>query len=84
MPIGLETSWGHWGHPHSEPSTRCVPEMVDQVIHKFLVAMEESADVEIVIGSAGVSEVRASEESDGLAGEPHGDRGWIARFSKVG
>ena len=58
-----------------------VPDLVDQVIHNLLAAVEQNAQIEIVV--RGDVEVRASEASDGLAGELYGGAGWIARFSEV-
>lgn len=58
-----------------------IPNLVDQVIHNFLYSVEQSDEVELMVD--GATEVRASEESDGLSGELYGSNGWIERFSKT-
>lgn len=60
---------------------RVVPSLVDHVLHSLLAAVDESEDVDFLISDAGL--VRASEESDGLAGELYGSRGWLERFSRL-
>lgn len=62
---------------------RCVVAAVDSGLHDFLFALGVQHDmgggiVVIVDGQ------QAAEVSDGLQGEPYGERGWYARFSKHG
>ena len=60
---------------------RCVTESVDSAIHDFLFTIQEHHDhdgsVDVLIGGQSVADA-----SDGLHGEPYGDGGWQARFSR--
>jgi hypothetical protein len=59
----------------------CVRRSVDNGIHDFLFALQERTDegdgVTVTTGGVEVSSM-----SDGLHGEPLGDGGWYARFSR--
>jgi hypothetical protein len=62
---------------------RLVRDTVDAAIHDFLFALVEANDM------GGAVQVLADGEnvaaaSDGLQGEPPGERGWQARFSRYG
>jgi len=89
---------GHWKTPGSQALQndlrrlteeqravvrRCVVAAVDSGLHDFLFALQEQhdsgGDIAVVVDSQPVAEV-----SDGLQGEPYGDRGWWVRFSKHG
>jgi len=62
---------------------RCVVQAIDAAIHDFLFKVGEVADfegdIQLVVDGQDVAHV-----SDGLAGEPYGDDGWQARFSRYG
>ncbi len=62
---------------------RCVIAAVDGGLHDFLFALGEQHDaggtIAIVVGGHDIPA-----QSDGLHGEPYGDDGWFARFSKHG
>jgi len=62
---------------------RIVPAMVDSVLHNFLWMLEQTEELDLVVALDG-DEIRASDESDGLAGELYGEDGWIARCSQFG
>ena len=59
----------------------CVDRVLSTAMHDFLFALVEShhrnGNIDVVIDGKSVIE-----ESDGLDGEPYGEEGWIARFSK--
>ena len=59
----------------------CVDRVLSRAMHDFLFALVEAHDrngkLDVVIDGESVIE-----ESDGLHGEPYGEEGWIARFSK--
>jgi hypothetical protein len=60
-----------------------VPDIVDSVLHRLLNWMETDQEFELCAkDSVGLKAL--SEESDGLAGELYGSRGWITKYSKVG
>lgn len=58
-----------------------VVESIDVAIHDFLFALGEWSDTDdgVSLHCSGVSVARSS---DGLQGEPFGENGWIARFSR--
>jgi hypothetical protein len=60
---------------------RCVAEAIDTATHDFLFALQDAHDrklgVEVSVDGTSVAEV-----SDGLQGEPYGERGWIRRYSE--
>jgi hypothetical protein len=62
---------------------RVVRSSVDSAIHDFLFAIQKAHDLEqgtrVVVAETNVAAV-----SDGLHGEPFGEDGWQARFSKFG
>jgi len=62
---------------------RIVPAMVDHVLHNFLWMLEQTPEIDIIVSFDG-DEMRASDQSDGLDGEPYGEEGWIARYSQFG
>lgn len=59
-----------------------VPEIVDRVLHHLLWTLEQSDTMRIAVQAGDESVENLRDVSDGLAGELHGDEGWIARFSK--
>jgi hypothetical protein len=60
---------------------RCVVACVDRGVHDFLVAVDEihgaGGGIRIVVDGKDIAEL-----SDGLHGEPYGEVGWLAKFSK--
>ena len=60
---------------------RCVVACVDRGVHDFLFALGEAHEfgrgISVVVGGKDIAEL-----SDGLQGEPYGDRGWVAKFGK--
>ncbi|HEY1379830.1 MAG TPA: hypothetical protein VGF55_23710 [Gemmataceae bacterium] len=62
---------------------RCVIAAVDSGLHDFLFALGEEHDagtgIAVVVDGQDIAA-----QSDGLHGEPYGDKGWFARFSKHG
>jgi hypothetical protein len=68
---------------HRELVRRVVVAAVDSGIHDVLCALGEAHDREqgiaVVVDGQNVAAL-----SDGLHGEPHGESGWFARFSKHG
>jgi hypothetical protein len=60
---------------------RCVIESIDSGLHDFLFALQEEYDsegsIKVTVDGESIAEV-----SDGLQGEPYGEMGWQARFSK--
>ncbi len=58
-----------------------IPAIVDQVVHNVLSTVEQRSELELSFRD-GIDDCDASEESDGLAGELYGTRGWIASFSR--
>ena len=60
---------------------RCVVDTIDTATHDFLFALQDSHDrqlgVEMLVDGANVADV-----SDGLQGEPYGNKGWIERYSE--
>ncbi len=61
---------------------RIVPVLVDSVMHYTLWMFEQEETLRIQVLAEGAETADLAAESDGLAGEPYGDDGWIARFSK--
>jgi len=61
-----------------------VPQVVDDVIHHLLWTLEQrSGAVRVAVTAPdGAVEQNIAGASDGLAGEVHGDEGWLSRFSK--
>jgi len=59
-----------------------LPDVVDSVLHRLLSWFEADQEFELCAKEAGELKPM-TEESDGLAGELYGSRGWISRFSKV-
>jgi hypothetical protein len=59
-----------------------VPALVDQVLHNLLATIDEVPDLDLVVTHAGQA-TKASEVSDGLAGELYGSRGWLSRFGRL-
>lgn len=59
----------------------CVEKVLNTALHDFLFALAEANDrhggVTVTCGGENVAAV-----SDGLQGEPYGDHGWIAQFSR--
>jgi hypothetical protein len=62
---------------------RCVITALDGGLHDFLFALQEEHDAGAAIVLT-VDGLPVAAESDGLHGEPYGDDGWFARFSKHG
>jgi hypothetical protein len=62
---------------------RLVRSVVDSAIHDFLLALQEANDFDQSIQVLVRGENIAA-QSDGLQGEPFGDRGWQAQFSRYG
>jgi hypothetical protein len=62
---------------------RCVIEAVDSGLHDFLFALGEQhhagGTIAVVVDGHNIAA-----QSDGIHGEPYGDDGWFARFSKHG
>lgn len=60
---------------------RCIADAIDTATHDLLFALQEAHDlklgVEVLVDGTSVAEV-----SDGLQGEPCGNRGWIQRYSE--
>jgi len=60
---------------------RCVADAIDTATHDFLFALQDAHDrklgVEVLVDGTNVADV-----SDGLQGEPYGERGWIRRYSE--
>jgi hypothetical protein len=56
----------------------CVAAVLDHTMHDFLFALAES-EGGVTAASNGLNVATAS---DALQGEPYGERGWIARFSR--
>jgi len=60
---------------------RCIVDTIDTATHDFLFALQDSHDrqlgVEVIVDGANVADV-----SDGLQGEPYGNKGWIERYSE--
>lgn len=54
-----------------------VAAIVDNVLVALLSALDEDSDVQLIADGTSVAD-----ESDGLAGELFGERGWIARMSR--
>jgi hypothetical protein len=59
-----------------------VPAIVDDVIDHVLWMFEQEGSLTIRVRSDGGGTDDLAADSDGLSGEPHGDEGWIARFSE--
>ncbi|PTY01180.1 epimerase [Verrucomicrobia bacterium LW23] len=58
-----------------------LPKIVDTAIHHMLWTIEQENDLKVMIKSPdGIIDVK--EESDGLAGELYGEKGWIARHGQ--
>lgn len=74
------SSIGTLGKQELELIQRLIPKIVDTTIHNLLSTIEREENIYIVIDSNGNTE-NLSEESDGLAGELYGKRGWIKKFS---
>jgi hypothetical protein len=89
---------GHWKSPQlatlqadlaklSEPqrdvARRLVRSVVDSAIHDFLFALQEVNDFDQSVQLLARGENTAA-KSDGLHGEPFGDDGWQAKFSRHG
>jgi hypothetical protein len=62
---------------------RLVRSVVDSAIHDFLFALQEANDLEQSVQIIAHGDNVAA-KSDGLQGEPFGDQGWQARFSRYG
>lgn len=62
---------------------RCVVEGIDSAIHDFLFKLQERADfandIQVIVDGQNIVQL-----SDGIHGEPFGDDGWHARFSRYG
>jgi len=68
-------------NPQAVPAV--LPDIVDTVLHRLLNWFENDQEFELCVkDSVGLKPL--SGESDGLAGELYGSRGWISKFSKVG
>ena len=59
--------------------SRLLPQIVDTTLHNLLWSLEQTPTTQIVSNGSNVAS-----ESDGLAGELYGNRGWISRFSSKG
>jgi hypothetical protein len=59
----------------------CVVTILNTAMHDFLFALTEATDRkgDVLVTSGGVN---VAAVSDGLQGEPYGEDGWIARFSR--
>lgn len=59
----------------------CVTEAIDIATHDFLFALQDAHDrklgIELLVDGTNVAAA-----SDGLQGEPCGERGWISKFSE--
>jgi len=66
-----------------EVARKCIIAGVDSAIHDFLFKLQERSDFEndihMVVDGENIVPL-----SDGIHGEPYGDDGWQARFSKYG
>jgi hypothetical protein len=66
-----------------EIARRCIVASLDSAIHDFLFKLQEQADfendIQVIVDGENVVPL-----SDGIHGEPYGDDGWQARFSKYG
>jgi hypothetical protein len=62
---------------------RCIVEAIDTAVHDFLLALQEAHDSGSGI-RVSVNEVNIAAVSDGLHGEPFGQNGWRARYSRFG
>jgi hypothetical protein len=60
---------------------RCIVDTIDTATHDFLFALQDSHDRQLGI-EALVDGTNVAEISDGLQGEPYGNKGWIERYSE--
>jgi hypothetical protein len=60
---------------------KCVEVILNAALHGFLFALAENNDRkgDVVVMAEGVN---VATKSDGLQGEPYGNRGWIAKLSR--
>lgn len=59
-----------------------VPQVVDVTLHHLLWMFDQTRSVDVAVKTPEGIVPSIRDVSDGLAGEPHGDHGWISRFSK--
>ncbi len=79
----LQTELARLTEHERDVTRRCIVAGVDSAIHDFLFELQERADfandIQVLVDGADVVRL-----SDGIQGEPFGDDGWQARFSKYG
>jgi hypothetical protein len=61
---------------------RLVPAVVDYTITNLLTTLDEDPTLRLQVQAEGATTPDLAADSDGLAGEPYGRTGWIARFSQ--
>lgn len=59
-----------------------VRDVVDSVLHHLLSLLDEDESLELQVRPVSGAACSVKDESDGLAGELYGRRGWIAKFSR--
>jgi hypothetical protein len=57
--------------------------VTDTCLHNFLWLLEQNPEIILSVTTKQSSSQNLAEESDGLAGELYGEKGWIKRFSKI-
>ena len=79
----LQSDMAKMSDAQREIARRAIVECVDSAIHDFLFALQQEADFDnrIIINVDGIDVVKASQ---GIHGEPYGDDGWFAKYSKYG
>ena len=77
----LQRVVSNWSDENKATLNQVVIDLLDTALHDLLAALQESHDldegVEILVDG-----INVAEESGMLNGEPLGDEGWIAKFSK--
>lgn len=77
----LQADLGRFTEDQRAVVRRCLVAAADGGLHDFLFALQEQHDtgggIAVLVDGQPVAEL-----SDGLQGEPYGERGWYARFSK--
>jgi len=61
---------------------RLVGHVIDAAVHDFLFGLDEACNARWISIRVHGEDIAA--ETDGLQGEPFGERGWQARFSRYG
>ena len=79
--IELSEEINHLNSNQIEILKKTVLSVLDVSLHHFLWMIEQSDGFDLVAIIEGKS-LSLKEISDGLCGEPHGENGWFAKYSK--